>query len=151
MRRADAAVVVSRLHKNLTEAIIKREPYRSVPFTVAMELLSIMSLVVLTTKEGHPLNRTQIAVRLSIPRTTVFRRLRTLMESGRVTTATSPHLSNETIYLANFDHYDEVITPDVIQDWHNLAVGAAHDLGELRAALAPVYERGSIPPKKPAP
>lgn len=111
-------------------------------------MLAVMTLVAITTKAGRPLNRSQIAIQLSMARTTVVRRLRALMDSGRVEAVASPHHSQETIYQANFSFYDEIVTPDAIQDWYNLAVSAAHDLAELRAALAVVYEQGSIPPTR---
>src|SRR5882762_9909202 len=102
-RRADAAVIVSRVFFDLTRSISTGPPYNRAPTAaVALELIAVMAFVVVSTSEGHPRNASEIARHVGIPRETVSRRLRTLIDSGRIKLV-------ERRYVADLDFYDALV------------------------------------------
>jgi transcription initiation factor TFIIIB Brf1 subunit/transcription initiation factor TFIIB len=128
-RRADAAIIVSRVFADLTRSISASSPYDRAPTkAVALELIAVMSFVVVSTGEGHPRNASEIARHVGIPRETVSRRLRTLIESGRIKLV-------DRRYIANLEFYDELVTPPKVEEWFRMLDASAKQLGNLRATL----------------
>ncbi|MCK1670374.1 helix-turn-helix domain-containing protein [Bradyrhizobium sp. 150] len=128
-RRADAAVIVSRIFFSLTRSISVNPPYKSAPTSaVALELIAVMSFVVVSTSEGHPRNASEIARHVGIPRETVSRRLRTLIESGRIKLV-------DRRYVADLDFYDRLVNLPQVEEWFRLLDACAKQLADIRAAL----------------
>jgi len=126
MRRADAAITVSRLFHEITQTFSRNEPYRSAPTKTALELIAIMTFIVTVTRDGNPPTQRGITEEVGIKRSTVLRRLKTLIDNGRVRRV-------DHVYMADLDRYDEIVTPEMIEEWFRLISNAAQALRSVRA------------------
>lgn len=128
-RRADAAVIVSRVFFDLTRSISANPPYKGAPTSaVALELIAVMAFVNVSTSEGHPRNASEIARHVGIPRETVSRRLRTLVASGRIKLV-------DRRYVTDLDFYDGLVTLPQVEEWFRLLDTCAKVLDDVRTAL----------------
>lgn len=125
-RRADAAVVVSRLISELTRSVASKPPYNRAEFGHALELIAVMAYVVTSSSDGRPRNASEIANHVGIPRSSVRRRLRTLIESGRIK-------QSGRLYIADFEFYDGFIGAAEIEQWFKLVEQAHAVLSEVRS------------------
>lgn len=108
-RNSDYAVA---LYKTMLDLIVlndRSSPDRSLG---SLERMLVAFAAADATARGAPMNASEISKRLRIPRTTVLRHLKALVEAGELTPI---YTGYATYYRTNLDYLDRIFIPDAIE------------------------------------
>jgi DNA-binding transcriptional ArsR family regulator len=124
-RPADIAVIISEMMVDLAVLIHQHEPYRRRNLGASLEEMFVSFMLNAAAGANRPLTPTEIAERLSIPRSNVRRHLNTLREAGRLR-----QVGNG--YMTDLDQLNGNALPERFKDTKSIVTKASWELTRLR-------------------
>jgi DNA-binding transcriptional ArsR family regulator len=124
-RPVDIAVIISRMMVDLAVSIHQQEPYRRRNLGAALEEMYVGFVLNTAAGSNRPLTPTEIAERLSIPRSNVRRHLNTLKQAGRVR-----QIGNG--YMTDLDQLNGNAVPELFKDTKHIVTKTSWELTRLR-------------------